>query len=66
MSRARIATVITHRRLRETAAAVRELVAAARRAGVTLRFTPEEAEKHQLVAGEIGRASCRERVCSVV
>jgi NAD+ kinase len=47
-----VATVMTHRRLSETAGAVRELVASARRAGVTLRFSPAEAEKHSLVAGE--------------
>jgi NAD+ kinase len=47
----RVVTVITHRRVRETAAAVRELVAAARRAGVTLRFTADEVEKHGLRPG---------------
>ena len=52
MSRARIATVVTHRRVRETAGAVRELVAAARRADVTLRFSEDEAAKHSLVAGD--------------
>jgi NAD+ kinase len=45
------ATVITHRRTVETAPAMRELLAAARRAGVTLRFTPDEASKHGLSAG---------------
>jgi NAD+ kinase len=48
----RVVTVITHRRVRETAAAVRELVAAARRAGVTLRVTADEVEKHGLSPGE--------------
>ena len=52
MSAPRIATVVTHRRQRETAAAVRELVASARRAGVTLRVTPEEAAKHGLAADD--------------
>ncbi len=50
MSRA--ATVLTHRRGRETTEAVRGLLAAARRAGVTLRFSADEAEKHGLIAGE--------------
>jgi NAD+ kinase len=48
----RVATVMTHRRVDETAGAVRELVAAARRAGVTLRFSADEAAKHSLAAGE--------------
>jgi NAD+ kinase len=48
----KVATVITHRRVRETGSAVRALVASARRAGVTLRFSEDEAEKHSLVAGE--------------
>ena len=38
--------------MRETSAAVRELIASARRAGVTLRFSADEAEKHSLTAGE--------------
>jgi NAD+ kinase len=50
--RAKVATVVTHRRVKETAGAVRELVAAARRAGVTLRFSADEAGKHSLVAGD--------------
>jgi NAD+ kinase len=45
----RVATVLTHRRADDTAAAVGALVAAARRAGVTLRFDPEETRKHRLV-----------------
>jgi len=48
----RVATVITHRRVRETGPAVRALVASARKAGVTLRFSEDEADKHSLVAGE--------------
>jgi NAD+ kinase len=48
----KVATVITHRRVRDTAPAVRALVASARKAGVALRFTTAEAEKHDLVAGE--------------
>ena len=48
----RVVTVMTHRRQRETSAAVRELIASARRAGVTLRFSADEAEKHSLTAGE--------------
>jgi NAD+ kinase len=52
MKPARTATVVTHRRVTETAGAVRELVAAARRAGVTLRFSSDEASKHSLVSGD--------------
>jgi NAD+ kinase len=48
----KVATVVTHRRVCETGAAVRTLVASARRAGVTLRFSPDEADKHELVPGE--------------
>ena len=48
----RVATVVTHRRQDVTSAAVRELVASARRAGVRLRFTTEEAEKHALAEGD--------------
>jgi NAD+ kinase len=47
----RAATVLTHRRRGETTNAVRDLVAAARRSGVTLRFSASEAEKHSLIAG---------------
>ncbi len=46
------ATVLTHRRVRETSQAVRDLVSAARKAGVTLRFSADEAEKHSLIAGD--------------
>jgi len=52
VTRVKVATVITHRRVRDTAPAVRALVASARKAGVALRFTTAEAEKHDLVAGE--------------
>ena len=48
----RTATVLTHRRGSETTNAIRELLGAARRAGVTLRFSADEAEKHSLLAGE--------------
>jgi len=52
MTRARHATVFTHRRVIETAGAVRELVASARRTGVTLLFSADEASKHSLVPGD--------------
>jgi NAD+ kinase len=45
-------SVLTHRRVAETGAALRELIAAARRAGVPLRFTADETEKHSLLPGE--------------
>jgi NAD+ kinase len=48
----RSASVFTHRRVAETARAMRELIAAARRAGVTLRFSEDEARKHTLRPGE--------------
>jgi NAD+ kinase len=48
MSPARTVTVMTHRRVKETSGAVRELIAGARRAGVTLRFSEDEAAKHGL------------------
>lgn len=50
MNRRRVATVFTHRRPAETSAALGELVAAARAAGFTLRFSPEETVKHGLRA----------------
>jgi len=50
MSERRVATVFTHRRPIETSAALGELVAAARAAGYTLRFSPEETVKHDLRA----------------
>jgi NAD+ kinase len=48
----RTAAVLTHRRVRETSTAVRELVRAARASGVALRFGHDEAEKHGLIAGD--------------
>jgi NAD+ kinase len=48
----RAVTVITHRRVAETAPALRELVVAARQAGATLRFSADEAAKHSLTAGD--------------
>ncbi len=50
MSERKVATVFTHRRPTETSAALGELVAAARAAGFTLRFSPEETIKHGLQA----------------
>jgi NAD+ kinase len=44
----RTATVLTHRRAADTSAALGELVSAAARAGVTLRFDPNETRKHDL------------------
>ena len=46
-----IATVLTHRRATDTAGAVGALIAAAQRAGATLRFDSDETEKHGLRAG---------------
>jgi NAD+ kinase len=46
------ASVLTHRRIAETGTALRELIAAARRAGVTLRFNADETAKHGLRPGE--------------
>jgi NAD+ kinase len=48
----RAASVFTHRRIEETAPAMRELIAAARRAGVVLRFDETETSKHELAPGE--------------
>jgi NAD+ kinase len=48
----RSATVLTHRRPAETAPAVAELLEAAARAGVVLRFDPEETSKHGLAPRE--------------
>ena len=45
-------SVLTHRRASDTAAAIASLVAAARRAGATLRFDPEETRKHGLLPAE--------------
>ena len=46
------ASVLTHRRISDTGTALRELIAAARRANVALRFSPEETRKHGLRGGE--------------
>jgi NAD+ kinase len=46
------ATAITHRRPAETGPALRELIAAARRAGVMLRFSADETRKHLIRPGE--------------
>ena len=43
--------MFTHRRVEDTASAMRELIAAARRAGVELRFDPNETLKHGLSPG---------------
>ncbi|MEA2390728.1 MAG: kinase [Solirubrobacteraceae bacterium] len=51
MNRVRRATVFTHRRPAETAAALDSLCRAAARAGVELRFSPEETSRHGLKAG---------------
>ena len=47
-----VASVLTHRRADDTAAALGALLASARRAGFTLRFDAEETRKHGLVPGE--------------
>jgi NAD+ kinase len=47
----RVATVFTHRRPDETAAAIHALVALARQHGIVLRFDPEETTKHHLEPG---------------
>ena len=46
----RTATVLTHRRVSDTAGALRELIDRARAAGVQLRFDATETNKHRLVA----------------
>jgi NAD+ kinase len=48
----RAASVLTHRRVSDTGTALRELIAAARRAGVVLRFNADETSKHQVRPGE--------------
>lgn len=48
----RTATVLTHHQAQHTAAALESLLAAADRAGVHLRFTVDELEKHGLEVGE--------------
>jgi NAD+ kinase len=45
------ASVFTHRRVAETAPAMRELIASARRAGVLVVFSEDEAAKHGLRPG---------------
>ena len=50
--RMRAATVLTHRRVSDTAGPLQELIAAARRAGVLLRFDADETSKHGLVPAE--------------
>ena len=52
MNPPRTATVLTHRRPAEIAPAVAELLEAATRAGVVLRFDPEETRKHRLAPRE--------------
>ena len=47
-----VVTVLTHRRVSDTSSALTALLAAARRAGVTLRFDAEETRKHGLSPGE--------------
>jgi NAD+ kinase len=49
----RAATVFTHARPEQTADALRKLIAAARRAGVQLRFDREETRKHGLQGDDI-------------
>jgi NAD+ kinase len=56
MSECRSALVLTHRRPRETAAALRVLIAAAGEAGVELRLDQEELAKHELRPGSDGVA----------
>jgi NAD+ kinase len=46
------ATVITHRRPAETGPALRQLIAAARQAGVALYFSEDETRKHNIHPGE--------------
>ena len=48
----RAASVFTHRRVTDTASAMQELIAAARRAGVVLRFDAQETAKHGLQAAD--------------
>ena len=44
--------MVTHRRPPETAPALRELIAAARRAGVVMRFGADETRKHSILPGD--------------
>jgi len=48
-----VASVLTHRRAPDTAPAVAALIAAARRAGATLRFDAEETAKHGLEGDDV-------------
>ncbi len=48
-----VASVLTHRRAADTAEALAALVAAARRAGATLRFDSEETAKHALAGDDV-------------
>ena len=48
----RAASVLTHRRVAETSDAVRSLMEAAKAAGVTLRFTADEASKHGIAGSQ--------------
>jgi NAD+ kinase len=57
MSACHSALVLTHRRPRETAEALRALIGAARDAGVELRFDEEELDKHDLTPGSDGVAA---------
>ncbi len=52
MSEQRQVTVLTHSRPEQVAAALGQLIAAAREAGVTLRFDREETKKHGLEGGD--------------
>ncbi len=60
----RVASVLTHRRAVDTAAALAALIAAAARAGVTLRFDAEETRKHGLAPGRGSRSTRRSRTTS--
>jgi NAD+ kinase len=60
----RRASVLTHRRLSQTAPAVVQALEAAREAGVTLHFSREEADKHRL-AGSSGVVLDRELAADV-
>ena len=59
----RRATVFTHRRPAETSPALRQLLEAAREAGVTLRFDREETRKHELSPGPAWCWTRRSRRC---
>ena len=57
----RVASVLTHRRAADTASALGPLLAAAGRAGVELRFDPDETRKHGLEPRRRRRARLGER-----